>query len=127
MAENLEKVSTHKSKSALELLDEVNQDFQFPEVLQQEASNVPEEIVDSLAVKTTEPGCQLYCGGFLDGSNVGREGKAYPKFGGFCLETQHHPDSVNQPNFESIVLAPGGAYNSKTVYTFGTTGKRRRD
>lgn len=81
----------------------------------------------TLSVKTTEPGCQLYCGGFLDGSNVGREGKPYPKFGGFCLETQHHPDSVNQPNFESIVLAPGGKYVSKTVYTFGTTGKRRRD
>ena len=52
MAENLEKVSTNKSKSALELLDEVNQEFQYPEVLQSEASNAPEEIVDVFAVKT---------------------------------------------------------------------------
>ena len=56
MAENLEKVSTNKSKSALELLDEVNQEFQYPKVLQSEASSVPEEIVDVLAVKTTKEG-----------------------------------------------------------------------
>jgi len=81
----------------------------------------------TLAVKTTEPGCQFYCGGFLDGTNVGREGKAYPKYGGFCLETQHYPDSINQATFESIVVAPGQTYDSTTVYTFGVNSKRRRD
>lgn len=81
----------------------------------------------TVSVKTTEPGCQFYCGGFLDGTNVGREGKAYPKFGGFCLETQHYPDSINQATFESIVVAPGQTYDSTTAYTFGVSGKRRRD
>ena len=49
-----------------------------------------------MEVSTTEPGFQLYCGGFLDGSNIGRGGKGYPKFGGFCVETQHYPDAINQ-------------------------------
>lgn len=81
----------------------------------------------TLKTCTTEPGCQLYCGGFLDGTNIGREGVGYVKNGGFCLETQHYPDSCNQLNFPQITVTPEAAYASKTVYTFGTTGKRRRD
>lgn len=79
-----------------------------------------------MKVTTTEPGCQLYVGGFLDGSNVGREGKGYVKFGGFCLETQKHPDSINQENFPSIILKPGETMTSKTVYAFSTQNKKAK-
>jgi len=73
-----------------------------------------------LTVSTTEPGCQIYVGGFLDGSNIGREKKGYVQFGGFCLESQKHPDSVNQSGFPSMALKPDGEYVSKTTYKFET-------
>ncbi len=69
---------------------------------------------------TTEPGVQFYCGNFLDGSVVGKGGKAYKRRYGFCLETQHFPDSPNQPNFPSVILQPGKCYKSMTVYKFST-------
>ena len=71
-----------------------------------------------LAVSTTEPGIQLYTGNFLDGSVVGKGGKAYKKNYGFCLETQHYPDAPNRPNFPSTVLRPGGTFRSTTVHHF---------
>lgn len=67
---------------------------------------------------TTQPGVQFYCGNFLDGSLVGKSGKAYEKRHGFCLETQHYPDSPNQPNFPSSILKPGETYHHITVYKF---------
>jgi aldose 1-epimerase len=73
----------------------------------------------TLEISTTEPGIQFYSGNFLDGTNIGKGGKAYPHRGGFCLETQHYPDSPNQPSFPSTVLRPGGRYTSQTVFTFG--------
>lgn len=73
----------------------------------------------TLEVYTTEPGVQLYTGNFLDGSIVGKGGVAYQKHFGFCLETQHFPDSPNQPDFPTTVLKPGQRYQSKTVYKFG--------
>jgi aldose 1-epimerase len=71
-----------------------------------------------LAVSTTEPGIQLYTGNFLDGSVVGKGRTAYKKNDGFCLETQHYPDSPNRPNFPSTVLRPGQAFRSTTVHHF---------
>src|SRR5688572_18303469 len=71
-----------------------------------------------MEVHTTEPGVQFYTGNFLDGSITGKSGKPYGKRGGFCLETQHYPDSPNQPEFPSTVLRPGEEYKSQTVYTF---------
>ena len=73
-----------------------------------------------LTVSTTEPGIQLYTGNFLDGSVVGKGGKACQKNYGFCLETQHFPDSPNQPNFPSTVLRPGETFRSTTVHHFST-------
>eukprot|EP00051_Salpingoeca_urceolata_P029925 m.7643 g.7643 ORF g.7643 m.7643 type:complete len:405 (+) comp3001_c0_seq2:45-1259(+) len=73
----------------------------------------------TISVRSTEPGIQFYCGGFLNGE-VGREGKAYPQFGGFCLETQKFPDAINQPTFPSIVLKPGETLSSTTEFAFGT-------
>lgn len=73
----------------------------------------------TLEISTTEPGIQFYSGNFLDGTNVGKGGKTYPHRGGFCLETQHFPDSPNQPSFPSTVLKPGGRYTSQTVFKFG--------
>jgi aldose 1-epimerase len=76
----------------------------------------------TLDVSTTEPGLQFYSGNFLDGSIRGKEGRVYGHRGGFCLETQHFPDSPNQPGFPSVVLRPGESYRSRTVFTFGTDG-----
>lgn len=71
-----------------------------------------------LEVLTTEPGVQLYSGNFLDGTVRGKNGHAYARRTGFCLETQHFPDSPNHPSFPSIVLRPGETYRSTTVYRF---------
>lgn len=71
-----------------------------------------------MEVYTTEPGIQFYSGNFLDGSNKGKGGKIYQRRYGFCLETQHFPDSPNKPNFPSTVLRPGAKYQSTTVYRF---------
>jgi aldose 1-epimerase len=73
-----------------------------------------------LQVSTTEPGVQFYCGNFLDGRLKGKSGQAYVKRGGFCLETQHFPDSPNQPNFPTTVLKPGEKFHSQTVFAFST-------
>jgi aldose 1-epimerase len=68
---------------------------------------------------TTEPGVQLYTANYLDGGIVGKDGKAYKQNDGFCLETQHFPDSPNQLNFPSPILRPGTTFNSSTIYRFG--------
>lgn len=69
-----------------------------------------------LEVFTTEPGVQFYTGNFLDGTLAGKAGKPYGKQAGFCLETQHFPDSPNQPGFPSTVLNPGELYRQVTIY-----------
>lgn len=73
-----------------------------------------------LMVATTAPGLQLYTGNFLDGSLVGKGGRSYVHRGGLCLETQHFPDSPNQPTFPSTVLRPGETYRQVTEYLFYT-------
>jgi aldose 1-epimerase len=72
-----------------------------------------------LDISTTEPGIQFYSGNFLDGTITGKGGKVYIQRGGFCLETQHFPDSPNQPSFPSTTLRPGETYHSETVFKFG--------
>lgn len=72
-----------------------------------------------LEVWTTEPGVQFYSGNFLDGKDLGKEGINYPFRSAFCLETQHFPDSPNQPDFPSTLLRQGETYKQKTVYKFG--------
>ncbi|MDD4108131.1 MAG: galactose mutarotase [Prolixibacteraceae bacterium] len=71
-----------------------------------------------MEVFTTEPGIQLYTGNFLNGSETGKSGVPYTKRAGFCLETQHFPDSPNQPGFPSTLLNPGEVYKSTTVFKF---------
>ena len=71
-----------------------------------------------MEVYTTEPGVQFYTGNFLDGSVTGKGGKVYKKHYGFCLETQHFPDSPNKPDFPSVVLDPGQKYATTTVFKF---------
>ena len=73
----------------------------------------------SMTVWTTEPGVQFYSGNFLDGTVVGSGGGTYRQGDGLCLETQHYPDSPNQPTFPSTTLKPGETYRSTTVYQFG--------
>lgn len=75
----------------------------------------------SMEVWTTEPGVQFYSGNQLDGSITGKGGAIYERHAGFCLETQHFPDSPNQPHFPSTILYPGERYHSRTSYAFGTT------
>ncbi len=71
-----------------------------------------------MEMSTVEPGVQFYTGNFLDGSITGRGGTKYVKRSGFCLETQHVPDSPNKPAFPSVVLRPGQTYKTSTQYTF---------
>ncbi|MGP3970808.1 aldose epimerase family protein [Streptomyces sp. 6N223] len=71
-------------------------------------------------IATTEPGLQFYSGNFLDGTLTGTSGKVYRQGDALCLETQHFPDSPNQPDFPSTVLRPGKTYRSTTLHTFGT-------
>lgn len=71
-----------------------------------------------MEVFTTEPGVQFYAGNFLDGTITGKEGRVYQHRWGFCLETQHYPDSPNKPNFPSTILRPGDTYKTTTVYRF---------
>jgi aldose 1-epimerase len=74
-----------------------------------------------LNILTEEPGIQFYSGNFLDGTLVGTSGRMYRQGDGFALETQHFPDSPNQPGFPSTVLRPGQTYRTTTVYHFSTT------
>ena len=74
-----------------------------------------------MEVHTTEPGIQFYSGNFLDGSIIGTSGKTYRQGDGFALETQHFPDSPNQPSFPSTELQPGEEYRTTTVYRFSTS------
>jgi aldose 1-epimerase len=70
---------------------------------------------------TTEPGIQFYAGNFLDGTLVGSGRHLYRQSDGFALETQHFPDSPNQPHFPSTVLRPGETFQSTTIYKFATS------
>ncbi len=72
-----------------------------------------------MVVTTDQPGVQLYTGNFLDGTiTTGKGGATYDMNDGFCLETQHYPDSPNQPTFPSTILKPGEKYKTTTVYRF---------
>ena len=71
-----------------------------------------------MEVFTTEPGVQLYTGNHLRGSETGKSGKPYTTRTGFCLETQHFPDSPNQPDFPSTLLEPDEVYKSTTIFIF---------
>jgi len=71
-------------------------------------------------VWTTEPSMQFYTGNFLDGTLVGSSGSLYRQGDGFCLETQHYPDSPNQSDFPTTELKPGDTYQTTTVYRFLT-------
>jgi len=78
-----------------------------------------EESGISLSIYTTEPGVQFYTGNFLDGSLIGKSGAVYQRRSGFCLETQHFPDSPNQPSFPTTRLNPGDEYRTTTIYEVG--------
>jgi len=73
-----------------------------------------------MQVHTNEPGLQFYAGNFLDGSFAGKGGTVYENRFGFCLETQHYPDSPNKPEWPTTILRPGQTYKTTTVYTFST-------
>lgn len=73
-----------------------------------------------MEVLTTQPGVQFYTGNFLDGTITGKGGRVYARRSGFCLETQHFPDSPNKPKFPSTELRPGETFNSTTIYKFST-------
>ena len=73
-----------------------------------------------MEVFTTEPGIQFYGGNFLDGKVTGKDGIAYPLRSALALETQHYPNSPNQPEYPSTVLRPGQTYHSTCIYKFST-------
>jgi aldose 1-epimerase len=72
-----------------------------------------------MEVLTDQPGVQFYTGNFLDGTIHGKGGKVYERRSGFCLETQHFPDSPNHPAFPTTTLKPGERFHSTTIYKFG--------
>ena len=74
----------------------------------------------TLTIWTTEPGLQVYAGGYLDGTLVGASGRTYRQGDGLALETQHFPNSPNEPDFPSVVLRPGAVYASTTVFAFSS-------
>jgi aldose 1-epimerase len=67
---------------------------------------------------TEEPGIQFYGGNFMDGSDVGKNGNKFGYRESFALETQHFPDSPNQPTFPNTILSPGAVYQTKSIYQF---------
>lgn len=71
-----------------------------------------------MEVFTDQPGIQFYSGNFLNGTQIGKDSIAYPHRAGFCLETQHYPDSPNEPKWPSVVLKPGQTFHSTTIYKF---------
>jgi aldose 1-epimerase len=75
----------------------------------------------TLNISTTEPGLQFYSGNFLDGTITGKAGHVYGHRSGLVLETQHFPDSPNQPGFPSTILHPGKEYRSQTLFAFGVS------
>jgi aldose 1-epimerase len=72
----------------------------------------------SMEIQTIEPGLQFYSGNFLDGTIKGKGGHVYAHRTGLCLETQHFPDSPNQPSFPTTILQPGKVYTTRTIMTF---------
>jgi aldose 1-epimerase len=72
----------------------------------------------TLEICNTEPGLKFYSGNFLDGTIVGKNGIVYKKHFGFCLETQHFPNSPNEPRFPSVASQPGEIYKHLTVHRF---------
>jgi aldose 1-epimerase len=74
----------------------------------------------AMDVYTTEPGVQLYTGNWMTGNFTGKNGQRYPERAALCLETQHFPDSPNQPDYPSTVLRPGEVFQSQTVFVFDT-------
>jgi aldose 1-epimerase len=89
-------------------------------VLQQAARVVEPTTGRVLTVETTQPGVQFYSGNFLDGTLHGKQGHVYNKHSGFCLETQHFPDSPNHPKFPTSELKPGQTYHEVTIFGFST-------
>ena len=87
--------------------------------LQRAARVVDPKSGRTLEVATTEPGMQFYTGNFLDGKLIGKGDRAYGRRSGFCLETQHFPDTPNQPNFPTTLIRAGQRYQSRTAFTFG--------
>ncbi len=103
------------------VLDKTSPDRSFPGLA---ASVYHPETGRKMDVLTTEPGIQFYTGNFLDGSDTGKRGEAYHRRTSFCLETQHFPDSPNQPAFPSTLLSPGSKYESATIYRFSVDDNR---
>jgi aldose 1-epimerase len=89
-------------------------------ILQQAARVVEPTTGRVLTVETTQPGVQFYSGNFLDGTLHGKHGHVYSKHAGFCLETQHFPDSPNHPKFPTSELKPGQTYHDVTILGFST-------
>jgi aldose 1-epimerase len=72
----------------------------------------------TMEVWTTQPGIQFYTSNYLDGTLNGKRGIHYNQYAAFALETQHYPDSINQPNFPPVVLHPGETFHESTTYKF---------
>lgn len=109
---NHEQLAFGKGYDHCWVLNKANNDMTLAAVLTDSISG------RRMEVSTTEPGLQFYSGNFLDGSNIGKSNTPYTHRMGLCLETEHFPDSPNQPAFPSVQLRPGETYHSRTAYRF---------
>lgn len=71
-----------------------------------------------MEIYTTEPGLQLYTGNWMSGNFAGKQGRHYPRRSAVCFETQHYPDSINKPQYPTVILHPGEQFHSRTTYRF---------
>ena len=95
-------------------------DFNTPKAIAPAAAKLTSPTTGiTLTVYTDEPGIQVYTGNFLDGTVKGKKGIVYPQRASVCLETQHYPDSPNNPQWPSVILKPGETYQSHCIFQFG--------
>ena len=102
------------------VLDRTGDDLELAAIVEEPASG------RRLEVRTTEPGVQFYTGNMLDGSAIGPGGFVYQRRFGFCLETQHFPDSPNQPQFPDVILRPGRMFRSRTEFRISQVQRVQR-
>lgn len=117
----------HQAKKIGKDIGQVKGGYDHNFIIDQKDSvfNIAAEVFDPgsgrvMQVKTTQPGIQFYTGNFLNGTLTGSNGKKIVQHGAFCLETQHFPDSPNQPAFPNTILEPGQTFHETTLYSFST-------
>lgn len=110
--ENFEQLIFGKGYDHTYILDKVNNEMGHALKCYSPKTNI------EMNVYTDQPGVQLYTGNWMTGNFIGKNGQKYPARSAVCFETQHFPDSINHPDYPSIVLKPGETFESRTIFGF---------